>query len=87
MCCADRAIFHSLSGRGGVTQASTTKVYQHCWKGWAGWCAQKGVPQNAISASKLADSLLHLFRVGLAWHTMGIYHSTISAFLGTALPS
>ena len=25
--------------------------------------------------------MLHLFQLGLAWHTIGIYHSTISAFL------
>ena len=25
--------------------------------------------------------MLHLFQVGLAWHTIGIYHSAISAFL------
>ena len=25
--------------------------------------------------------MVHLFRVGLAWHTIGIYHSAISAFL------
>ena len=30
---------------------------------------------------KLAIFLLHLFQVGLAWHTIGIYHSAISAFL------
>ena len=34
-----------------------------------------------ISAPKLANFLLHLFQVGLAWHTIGIYHSAISAFL------
>ena len=36
---------------------------------------------TAISAPKLANFLLHLFQVGLAWHTIGIYHSAISAFL------
>ena len=30
---------------------------------------------------KLANFLLHLFQVGLAWHTIGIYRSAISAFL------
>ena len=31
---------HWLSGVCvGLTQASTTKAYQHCWKEWAGWCA------------------------------------------------
>ena len=62
-----------------LTQASTTKVYQQCWKGWAGWCTQEGVPNNAIS--KLADFLVHVFGVGLSWHTIDIYHSAISALL------
>ena len=60
---------------------STSKVCQQFWKEWAGWCAQQGLPKNAISALKLANFLLHLFQVGLAWHTIGIYHSSISAFL------
>ena len=58
-----------------------SKVYQLCWKEWSGWCAQVDVPNNAIYAPKLADILVHLFRAGLAWHTIGIYHSAISAFL------
>ena len=65
----------------GVTQTSTSKVYQQCCKEWAGWCAQQGLPNNAIFAPKLANFLLHLFQVGLAWHTTGIYQSAISAFL------
>ena len=60
---------------------STSRVYQLCWKEWTSWCAQQGLPNDAISASKLANFLLHLFQVGLAWHTIGIYHSVISAFL------
>ena len=36
---------------------------------------------NTIFASKLPNFLLHLFQVGLAWHTIGIYPSAISAFL------
>ena len=65
----------------GATQMSTSRVYQQCWKEWASWCAQQGLPNNAISASKLANFLLHLIQVGLAWHTIGIYYSAISAFL------
>ena len=38
-----------------ATQAFTMKVYQQCWKQWAGWCASEGVPNNAISAPRLAD--------------------------------
>ena len=60
---------------------SMSRVYQQCWREWAGWCAQQGLPNNALSAPKLANFLLHLFQVGLAWHTIGIYRSAISAFL------
>ena len=58
-----------------------SKVYQQCWKEWAGWCGQQGVPNNAISAPKLANFLVHLFQLGLAWCTIGIYCSAISVFL------
>ena len=74
-------LFVSLSGSGGGNLNIYIKVYQQCWKEWAGWCARQGLPNNAISAPKLANFLLHLFQVGLAWHTIGIYHSAISAFL------
>ena len=37
--------------------------------------------QTVISVPKLADFFINLFRVGLAWHMIGIYHSAISAFL------
>ena len=56
-------------------------VYQQYWKEWAGWCAPQGLPNNAIPFPKLANFLLHLFQVGLAWRTIGIYRSAISAFL------
>ena len=39
--------------------------------------SSKGWSNSATSAPKLADSLLHLFRVGLAWYTIGIYHSVM----------
>ena len=81
MCCADG--FSSSVSQEVVkaTQVSTSKVYQQCWKKWAGWCAQEGVPNNAISAPKIANFLVHLFRAGMAWHTIGIYHFAISAIL------
>ena len=46
-----------------------------------GWCTQEGVTNNAISASKLDNFLVHLFRIAVDWHTIGIYPSAISAFL------
>ena len=65
----------------GASQTSTSKVYQQCWIEWAGWCVQQGLPNNAISAPKLANFLLFLFQAGLVCHTIGIYFSAISAFL------
>ena len=64
-----------------ATQVSMSKVYQQYWKELTGWCVQEGVPSNNISAPKLADFVVHLFRVGQAWHTIGIYYSAIPAFL------
>ena len=40
----------------------------------------EGVGQ-LVCLTELANFLLHLFQVGLAWHTIGIYHSAISTFL------
>ena len=74
-------LFFSLSGGGWGNLNIYIKGYQQCWKEWAGWCAQQSLPNNAISAPKLANFLLHLFQVGLAWHTIGIYCCVISAFL------
>ena len=65
----------------GTTWESTTKVCQQCWKEWATYCAWESVPNNAISAPKWAEFVVHLFRVGLTWHISGIDHSVISAFL------
>ena len=64
----------------GATQASVIKVYQQCLKEWAVWCAGECVINSAISTPKLANFLVHLFRVGLTWHTIGIYHSVFSVF-------
>ena len=58
----------------GKTWASTTKVYQQCWKERVGWCAEEGVPNNAISAPKLAG-----FGVWLVWLSSQ-FVSTISLF-------
>ena len=41
---------------------STSRVYQQCWREWAGWCAQQGLPNNAISAPKLANFCYICFR-------------------------
>ena len=65
----------------GVTRVPTRKVYQQCLMEWAGYCAQEGIPNNATSASKLAEFVVHLFKLRLVWHTIGTYHSVISTFL------
>ena len=78
MCAAHtRVLFLCLPGNGGAPHTSIMKVYQQCWQEGEGWCTQEGVPNSAISAPKLADFLFHLFRVGLAWIMIGIYHSDI----------
>ena len=74
-------LFLSLSGSVRGNSNVYIKVYQQCWKEWASWCTQRGLPNTAISAPKLANVLLHLFQVGLAWHTICIYCSATSAFL------
>ena len=54
MCAMQTGVLYlSLSDSGGATQVSTSKVYQQCWKAWEGWCAQEGVPKNAITTPKL----------------------------------
>ena len=59
----------------------TTKIYQQqCWKEWTGCFAQEDVPNSVISPPKLADVLLNLLRVGMAWCFTGTYHSTILVF-------
>ena len=62
-------LFHSLLGSGRGDSRIYDKSYQQCQREWAGCSAQEGVANNAISAPKLADFLVYLFRVGLAWHT------------------
>ena len=49
----------------GATRASMSKVYQLCWKEWAGWCAWQSVPNNAISTPKLVN--FWCIYLGLAW--------------------
>ena len=46
----------------GATRMSTSKVCQHCWKEWASWCVQQGLPNTAISAPKLANFCYICFR-------------------------
>ena len=69
VCYTDRGCSSSVcQAVAGATRTSMSKIYQQCWKEWAGWCARQGLPNNAISTPKLANFLLHLFQVGQAWH-------------------
>ena len=54
----------------GATQTSTSGVYQQCWREWDGWCARQGLPNNAISAPKLAIFFVTFVSggTGLAYH-------------------
>ena len=54
----------------GATQRSTSRVYQRCWKEWAGWCAQQGLQNNVISAPKLANFFVTFVSggTGMAYH-------------------
>ena len=54
----------SCSGRAKI-ECLQQKVYKRCWKEWAGWCTEVGVPNNAISGPKLVDILVHY--LGLDW--------------------
>ena len=76
-----RILLLSLSGSWWrATKTSRIKVYQQCLEEWTEWGAQEGASNNTNSALKLAELLVHLFRVALAWYTIGICHSGISAF-------
>ena len=74
-------LFLCLSGGGGGNSNVHVKGLPAVLEEWASRCARQGLPNNAISAPTLKNFLLHLFQVGLAWHTTGIYCSAISAFL------
>ena len=84
---AQRCMFHKQGFSSPVCQAkaeqlkhlhqrSTSSVGRNGWVG-----VFKRVYQNTISVPKLADFLFYLFRVALAWHTIGVYHFAISVFL------
>ena len=88
VCYTDRLLFLSLSGSGGGNSNIYVKVYQQCLKKWAGWCAQQGVPDNAISAPKLANFWYIYFRLawpGLAyhWYTLFCYFYLFGASLSS----
>ena len=73
-----RVLFLSLSGDGGGTSSIYNEGLPAMLEGMGRLVCSR---QCTISASKLVEFLVHLFRVGLALHKIHIYHSTISTFL------
>ena len=76
-----RAPFLCLSGGGGgnlslQSEQCTNNAEKNGLNG-----VLERVYKIAISTIILVEFLVHLFRVGLAWHTIGIYHSSIYASL------
>ena len=81
MCATQTGVlFLSLSGSGGGNSNVYIKGLPAVLEGVGQVVCSTGFAKNVLSAPKLANFLLHLFQVGLAWCTIGIYHSTISAF-------
>ena len=61
-------LFLSLSGSGGGNSNIYIKGLPAVLEGVGQLgVAHKGLPNNALSAPKLANFLLHLFQVGLGW--------------------
>ena len=70
MCVAEiRVHFLSLPGSGRGSLSVYDKSYQQLWKEWTRWSPLEGEP-NIFSVPKLADFLVHLFRVGLSWQSL-----------------
>ena len=56
MCCADKgSLPQSIRQWQGQIEHLQKKSTSSVGKNGAGWCAEEGVPNNAISAPKLAD--------------------------------
>ena len=75
-CCTDR-FFSSVCQAVIGDKTYTAKVYHQCWTEWIGWCAWQ-----CHICPKMIWFLFHLFRVGLAWHTVGVYHFAYFSLLG-----
>ena len=82
MCVAKTGVLSlSLSGSGWDSLSIYVKGLPAVLEGMGRLVCLRGCTKNAISAPKLADVFGYLYRIGLAWCTIGIYHSAISAFL------
>ena len=76
-----RDLFLSLSGSGRGNWSIYIKGLPAVLEGMGRLMCSTGCIKQCHLCSKLANFLLHLFQVGLAWHTIGIYCSAISTFL------
>ena len=81
MCVLETGVlFLNLSGSGRCDSSVYDKKLLAMLEGMGHLVCSRGCTNSTFSAPTLADYLVYLFRVGLAWHTIGIYHSAISAF-------
>ena len=74
------ALFLSLSGSGGNLSVYI-KGLPAVLEGMGRLVYLTGCTKQCHLSPKLANFLVHLFQVGLAWYTIGVYCSAFSAFL------
>ena len=77
-------LFLGLSGSGGSKSNVYIKGLPAVLEGVGQVVCLTGFTKQCPLCPKLANFLLHLFQVGLAWGTIGIYCSAISAFFGAS---
>ena len=74
-------LFLSLSGGGRGNSNVYVKGLPAMLERMSQLVGSIGFTKQCHLCPKLANFLLQLFQAALAWHTIGIYHSAISAFL------
>ena len=70
-----------MSGSGGATLSIYNEGLPAMLEGMGRLVCLRWYTKQSHIFPKLADFLANLFKVGLAWHMIGIYHSAISAFV------
>ncbi len=65
----------SHSWRGG-----TRAVYDSAWKAWCSWCSERENDPLHAPVAAVLDYLTELLHRGLAYRTIGVHRSAISAF-------
>ena len=79
-----RILFLNVAGSGQGNSSIYNKSLPSMLEIMGWFMVFTGLPNNVTSAREIADFLVDLFRVGLAWHTISIYHSAKSIFLRTS---